>query len=406
MASPKITKKEILKRLKETSRPVIICGAGVVGKKLLAVCQKEGIKVACFCDSSEAVAGKDFCGLKVLYTPNLPKKYRQAIFLISVAAIKDVVGLLKRLGCYQWYAGGLLLKDLDISQNRTKTSKIDYPKYAIQSCIWCHEGFLDPNKLFIRSVDLIITERCSLRCKDCSNLMQYYQKPQDVPTQVLMKAIGALCQVADEVMEFRLIGGDVFMNQQWPLIIKKLLKETKVKRIVLYTNGTLIPNPKYYTLLKKNRVLTIISDYGPVSRNLKKLRKIFESNKIPYHILPVDEWLDCAAIHRHHRPVKENKAIFRVCCAKNMLTLSDGKLFRCPYAANAFRLQAVPDFPSDYLDLFAKQQTKQVVKNYLEKTSFLQTCDFCNGRPLSGPTVPPAVQISRPRPYHRFLQRD
>ena len=28
-------------------------------------------------------------------------------------------------------------------------------------------------------MDVVITERCSLKCKDCANLMQYYEKPQN-----------------------------------------------------------------------------------------------------------------------------------------------------------------------------------------------------------------------------------
>ena len=54
----------------------------------------------------------------------------------------------------------------------------------------------------------------------------------------------------------------------------------------------------------------------------------------------------------HHRDAAGQRQIFKVCCAKNLVTFSDGKLFRCPYAANAARLAAVPDDPNDYIDLF------------------------------------------------------
>lgn len=405
-------KKDIIKEIKGKSLPVIIAGAGIVGKTLLTICKKEGIKVDCFCDSSEKVAQSKFCGLEVIYTPDLKTKYQKATIIISVAAIKDVVDLLEDLGFSNWYAGGLLLKDLDISQSRKKTAAIDYPKFAIETCIYCHEGYLAKNTLFIRSIDLIITERCSLRCKDCSNLSQYYQDPQDCDLKMLLKSIEVFCQIFDEVMELRLIGGDVFMNQEWPLVVEKLLQEPKVKRIVLYTNGTLIPNPKHLPVLKKENVLVIMSDYGPISRNLAKLKQMFEQNKIAYHILEIDEWLDCAVIKPHHRAVEQNKQIFKTCCAKNMATLSDGKLFRCPYAANAARLRAVPDCKSDYLDLFKMPldphgliATRKKVKAYLEDKDYLETCDFCHGRPLSGQGVPPAVQIDKPLPYHQYLAK-
>lgn len=408
----KKSKETIIKEIKSQQLPVIIYGAGVVGKTLLAICKKEKIGVECFCDSSEKVAQSKFCGLDVIYASGLKTKYKKAIFLISVAAIKDVVDLLDDLGFSNWYAGGLLLKDLDVSQSRLKTSAIDYPKFAIETCILCHDAYLNPDKLFLRSVDLIITERCSLRCRNCSNLMQYYKNPQDCDFNLLFKTIEAFFKVFDEVMEFRLLGGDVFMNQKWPVIVKRLIKEPKVKRVVLYTNGTLIPNKKYLSCLKNNKTLVIISDYGPISRNLSKLKQIFEQNKISHHVLEIGEWLDCAAVKPHRRSLKSNQQIYKICCAKNMATLSDGKLFRCPYAANAARLQAVPDYKNDYLDLFQEpldaagiQKTRNKVRNYLLNKNYLKTCDFCNGRPLSGPEVPPAVQADKPLVYHQYVAK-
>ncbi|MBI4650519.1 hypothetical protein HY745_04375 [Candidatus Desantisbacteria bacterium] len=92
-----------------------------------------------------------------------------------------------------------------------------------------------------------------------------------------------------------------------------------------------------------------------------------------------------------------------------MATLSDGKLFRCPYAANAFRLAAVPDNKSDYIDLFQElvdikniQETKNKVRAYLLEKDYLEICEYCNGRPLSGNEVPPAVQINKPLTYHKY----
>ncbi len=32
------------------------------------------------------------------------------------------------------------------------------------------------NILNVKHLDLVLTEKCSLKCKDCSNLMQYYAK--------------------------------------------------------------------------------------------------------------------------------------------------------------------------------------------------------------------------------------
>ncbi len=404
-----MSREKVINGIRNTHLPVIICGAGIVGKTLLSICEKEGIEVECFCDSSTKLSGTEFCGLEVLYTNDLKSRYKDAAFLISVAAIKDVVDRLHDLGYSYSYAGGPLLKEIDIAQCQ-ENATIDYTKYAIENCILCHDGYLNPNKLFLRSVDLIITERCSLRCKDCSNLMQYYEKPKDCNLDMLLKAIGAFCSLIDEVMDFRVIGGDAFMNKEWPIIVQRLSNEPKAKRVVLYTNGTIVPKQKDISCLINHKVVVIVTDYGPLSIKLNELKQLLKENRIIHHVLKITEWLACSDIGLHSRSITEKVELFKNCCAKNMATLSDGKLFRCPYSANANRLCAVPNFKQDYVNLFQEPlddigiiKTKNKIRNYLLNIKYLETCDYCNGRPLAGVDVQPAVQAARPLKHKKYI---
>ena len=155
----------------------------------------------------------------------------------------------------------------------------------------------------------------------------------------------------------------------------------------------------------------VISNYGVISRNLTGLKQLFEREKIAYHILEVTKWSDCATIQPHHRDEEENKRIFKICCGKNIATLSDGKVFRCPYAANANRLAAVPNYKNDYVDLFSEPinvaniaRIKNKLKDYILNKDYLKTCDFCNARPLSGADVKPAEQTDNPLLYHKFCK--
>lgn len=393
--------------IRRAGRPVVIVGAGVVGGVLLSLLTKAGIKVDFFCDSSEKVATqKKFCGLDIVHITQIPKSHRSADFIISAASIRDVVERLRGETCFHWYAGGHLLKDIDVSQ---PDATLDYAKFAIENCILCHDGYLYPDKLFLRSIDLIITERCSLRCKDCSNLMQYYEQPRDCDTDVLLRSIDAFCTVVDEVMDFRVIGGEVFINKDWPVIVERLVKEPKARRVVLYTNATIMPPRRYIKLLQHKKVLVIASDYGALSRNLSRMTDMFLANDIAHHVLTVTEWLSCSAIAQHFRSRTQNIELFKLCCAKNMASLSDGKLFRCPYSANAFRLGAVPDHAGDYVDLLNEplgkthlDATRRKVRDYLLQKLYLHICDYCNGRPLSGVEAKPFVQTDRPLPYQRY----
>ena len=52
-------------------------------------------------------------------------------------------------------------------------------------------------------MDVVITERCSLKCKDCANLMQYYEKPQNSDLEILFKSLDRMMECVDQIYEFR-----------------------------------------------------------------------------------------------------------------------------------------------------------------------------------------------------------
>ena len=87
-----------------------------------------------------------------------------------------------------------------------------------------------------------------------------------------------------------------------------------------------------------------------------------------------------------------------------------GGMYRCPYVANAVRLSAVPDNKNDYIDLLQEpldmaniRETKNKVRDYILHKDYLETCDYYNGRSLSGPEVQPAIQADKPFVYQKYV---
>ena len=398
-----------IEKIKKENLPVIIFGAGIVGEVLHQACCSLGIKVECFCDNNINKTGKLLCDTEVIHTSKLKTRYKDAVFLISAADIKDVIGQLRSLDYYSWHEASHISKDFDIYSFKF-SAPIDFVEYAVSTAILCQNNYLASDKLFIRSVDIIITERCSLRCRDCSNLMQYYKEPKDCDIDIITRSIDALCSLADEINEFRVIGGEPFMNKEIHLVIKKLVGESKVRKIVIYTNGTIVPGEEYVQCLKDDKVLFIITDYGPLSRKIDALVKVLRENNIAYHTLKVDGWADCSGIIKHNRDADQQRSVFRNCCAKNLITLSDGKLFRCPYAANAHRLAAIPDCESDYINILNGSigvtdisEMRNRVKDYLLRKEYLEACDYCNGRPYDAVLdITPAIQTKKSLEYKKI----
>ena len=92
--------------------------------------------------------------------------------------------------------------------------------------------------------------------------------------------------------------------------------------------------------------------------------EVLSKNNIQWFLLEPETWMDCGKIERHGRTAEENKAVEDRCCAKNLATLSNGTLYKCPFAANLSRIRGVEE----------------------------NSCDYCTGRDRTVPIIEPARQ--------------
>lgn len=234
----------------------------------------------------------------------------------------------------------------------------------------------------MRSIDVMVTTKCSLKCESCSNLMQYYENPQNTDFDRTLEALEILQENVDEISEFRMIGGEPLMNKDWAYIIKAILDKNPERKIFVYTNGTIPPKDEHLEFFHGKHVTFIITEYGELSKNLAKLKEKLDRHGITYLARPAENWLDCSSIRHHKRTPSDLKEVFKQCCVKYVYTLLDGRLYRCPFIANAANLKAIPDDPANYVDLFSKSgNIKQQIRRLVKVTSFFPACDFCDGRP-------------------------
>lgn len=389
---------------RKTKTPIVIYESEAIGQHLLRLCYDNHISVECFCDATPGNAGKRVSALDVLTPQAAAARCPEALFLISSVNIRVAVATLEEIGVRNWFPGGLLIDQKDCEQPPSVRA-MDWEKYQYDMCRLSHAEYAD-GTLFLRSAEIIITEQCSLKCKDCSNLMQYYSDPKHCDMGLILRSFDAFFSVVDNVLEFRILGGEPFVNKEWPKVVQRAIEEPKIGRIVVITNATILPKNVDWHCLQDPKVRINMSDYGQFSPKLAALVQFAEDNGINYWIYKAGAWNDCAKVMHYQRTPEENRAVFKQCYSKNIwTTLSDGKLFRCPYAANLERLQGMPYFPEDYVNLLAENVThedlREQVSNYLLKKDVLSTCDYCSGV-LTDRTVPPALQTRQPLPYKRF----
>ena len=393
-----------LEEIRNAGMPVIIFGAGFAGQVLLNVLRDEQIEVAAFCDNKQNYAGSKINECLIVHSNELHTKFPEALFIVSAADIKDVVDQLEDLGYKNWVPGGLLLNGADIGKH-DYDAEYEFLEYAVSTCVQCHNAFSSPDQIFLRSVDIVITERCSLKCKDCSNLMQYYLKPENYEADEIVETIDNFLSMVDKVNEFRVIGGEPFMNKEIHRTIDRLTDDPKIGRVIIYTNATIVPKGKNLESLKHPSVMLMITDYEELSRNHNKLLETMEENGIAYHTAPAQNWTDCTSIEKHNRTTEQQTALFKACCAKALFTLMDGKFYRCPFSAHIDKLGATPHFEDDYVDFLGKkfqEVSKEDVRNYIFHKPFINGCDFCVGRFLSDEKIVPGIQTAEPLPYKAY----
>ena len=383
---------------------VILFGTGGLGILALHALKQKNIKFVCFVDNNFSNWDKKFKGHNVISPDKLKSEFSNYPVLISSIRFRYLKRLLKKLEINNVYDADFLFPNLNLENAGTSWSP-DRCKVELDLYLYAISGFREKTELKVNSLDLVLTEKCSLKCKDCSNLMQYYAKPIDEDFSQLISTLDKFMNAVDYVYEIRFIGGEPLMYKRIDEVIKKTLNYKNCGNIVIYTNGTIVPKDNKIEVFKNDKIYFKISNYGSISRNVDKLEKKLEENNIHYLTQRVTRWQDCAKIEKFDRPIELTKKIFGDCCVSETLTVLHGKLFLCPFSAHAENLHAIPNYPSDSIDI-AKFEDKKVLKDKIRKFYFdkeyLEACKSCNGRDHNVAAVDAAIQIKNPIQYTKI----
>ena len=84
----------------------------------------------------------------------------------------------------------------------------------------------------------------------------------------------------DQLDEFRVLGGDPFMNKSLYKIINKLTTYDKVNKVVIYTNARIVPKGENLEALRHKKVLLDITNYGVSSTAHDKLVELCKKENL------------------------------------------------------------------------------------------------------------------------------
>jgi MoaA/NifB/PqqE/SkfB family radical SAM enzyme len=224
-------------------------------------------------------------------------------------------------------------------------------------------------------------------------------------------SIDIVQKCVDLFYEVRILGGEPFLHKQIYQIINQIVKYDNIEKIAIFTNATIIPKNENLSCLKNKKVFLDITNYNgcdgdkQLSGNHDKLISILDEEKINYITHPPQVWTDSAKIEFRDLNKDDLKDMFSKCCVNDILTILNGNLYRCPFSANAINLNAIPK--KDFIYLLDKNKSiseyKKELKNFYYKKSFIDACNFCQGRDYRTAIVEPAVQTRAPLEFQKYI---
>lgn len=377
----------------DKTKKIIIYGAGRYGELAYWGLKALGLRPDFFVDENRA--GQEFLGCMVKRTEELRACLNDIVLVASYNYFFEMVSNLQSMGFDEIYdILGLIRLEYDekVLSEYLSDEKNNWKKYAnlVENT--------DLDKLIINHCELVVTECCTLKCRDCANLMQYYEHPVNLDIGDTIRYFNRFLDSVDMLLELRILGGEPFIVKDLDRIIDEYVGAGKIKRIVIYSNSTIIPSERVLKSLKKEKISIHMSDYGDVCKKVYELEKIYTENGIEHYIHKYDKWSDLGNIDHRDYTDKEMSDVFRNCMMAKCYTFYRGRLFVCPRSAHGERLGCFKNGEDEFVDFRGKSDinSKRLeLKELINRRKYITACNYCNGSLVKSKIIPAAVQCEK-----------
>lgn len=244
-----------------------------------------------------------------------------------------------------------------------------------------------------KRLSIVPTLRCSLKCKLCSNHMPDFKNPYDATYEEITNDISKIFGLFDYVEWLQFVGGEIFLVKYMADIYEYCLQyKDKFSKIIIETNATIPPREEELQALAKygENCTVMISDYGPLSRNIDKYVEGFEKYNIPYtrkkYYGDISEqhyggWIDNTGLKDLNESDEEVESLAKDCAQVRLENMHcfRGKLHRCSNSLFMSELGVVTPDTDDYLDMYDDSKSfdeKRAVINSFY-TSARRSCHYC-----------------------------
>lgn len=379
----------------QQKKEIIIYGASVGGRIAGEILDKYNCLYK-ICDRKKA--GNVFRGLEVENPKIITKSPEAIVLVVGTRSFDSQCAYLQSIGHKNYYN---ICELLPLYQ-KSYEGLTAFEKVAIDDFINKYKIFSSKNDdaLILHTLDVIVTEKCSLKCRDCSALMPKYSNPIEYEIEEVINNCKKLLQYVDYIIEMVIVGGEPLLHQNLYKLLEWGNQEEKIGVITIISNGTVLPNEDLCRSLIGTKSRLRLSDYGSLSLNKKKMLEMAKQNGMKCFVQKLDEWQDMGKPECRDYSLEEKKELFKDCPFSYSTFYLGSKLFRCGHAAHLYNLQIVRD-ENDYVDIAcAKGEKRELIKKYIDEKEFLEACNYCSGVGKEKKGIEQAIQCDGRKPIY------
>lgn len=253
-------------------------------------------------------------------------------------------------------------------------------------------------KLFINTLDVYLTQKCSLGCKYCYIYTNSYPQEKKVHfnTSQILQDIDKICDAASYIKRMVPFGGEPFLHPDVGVIVEKMASKKNVGVIDLISNGIYSQSDEMLKQLKYDNVKINISNYNNAlpeklirirEENIERLQGL-GLNVIVHNDTP--QWRKPGLLTNNN--MEPDQLIqMKAACANfrnigtmeqdsvETLIIKDGRLFACQHCDTIYHL-GIAENEVDSVDLsksITSEELAKEIKDLIHK-EYYQACQFCN----------------------------
>lgn len=394
--------------LKETKNKKILCfGAGHILERFLRESKEWNMNIEYIVDNDIKKQGTyiDYCNRKIQIQSIDSLDFAGRIILITSTAVCEIKNQIKDKGIEGPFFFYPFLEPYPDGIDKQKRIRLDVPamkmlnQYCKEFCLqesqtkyWAKkldEIFLKGG-IVLPYITALITSKCTLRCRDCNNLIPYCLNGKLVEKETVINSVNKICDAVDYCICMNITGGEPFLHQNLDEIIDAIVENDKILFVEIITNGTIIPPSKVLKSMKNQKVIVKISEYKEYSKT-DELKQVLNHEGINFLVNDNLQWVASGGIERRNKEYDRIKYEYLTCWAgKFCKAIYNGELYACARAAFLHAIGA-SNHHSDYIEIDGASLKERLLEFYLQE--YVDACDFCDHADLEGKRIiKPAVQ--------------